>query len=50
MKICYSAALALLFGVTLVTVAGCYDHKINSVETWCEQINGDDLFEKYQPF
>jgi hypothetical protein len=42
--------LVALFGLTLPTLAGCYNHKINTVETWCEQINGDDISAKYQPF
>ncbi len=51
MTLRHAAELALLFGLMSLTVAGCYyDHKINTLETWCEQINGDDLSAKYQPF
>jgi hypothetical protein len=50
MKSYHGVPVTLLLALTLTALAGCYDHKINTTETWCEQINGDDLAAKYQPF
>jgi hypothetical protein len=46
-----AASLSRLAAVVLACVflAGCYEHKVNTLETWCEQGTGDTE-EKYQPF
>jgi len=33
-----------------VTMIGCYNHKVDTFEKWCEQINGVNLERKYNPF
>ena len=29
---------------------GCAEHKVDTVEEWCEQISGVDLEAEYRPF
>src|ERR1017187_106645 len=54
MNLRHAAALALTRGIavvlTCIFLVGCYEHKVNTLEAWCEQVNGVDLEEKYRPF
>lgn len=34
----------------IMVFLGCAEHKVDTVEEWCEQINGVDLDGKYRPF
>jgi len=40
-----------IFSLLVILVFfGCAEHKVDTVEEWCEQINGLDLDAKYRPF
>jgi hypothetical protein len=36
--------------LSLVFIAGCAEHKVDTFAEWCEQITGVDLQKKYTPF
>lgn len=44
----------LIFKICLLIIAfsifGCAEHKVDTVEEWCEQISGVNLEAKYRPF
>jgi hypothetical protein len=39
----------LLIVITVFAIMGCSNHEVDTVEEWCEQINGVDLEDKYLP-
>jgi len=36
--------------VSLLALAACAEHRVDTFSEWCEQITGVDLEEKYSPF
>ena len=44
------STLKILCLFLIIVFFGCAEHKVDTVEEWCEQINGVDLDAKYRPF
>ena len=46
----HSAFPTAIGAIASILVSGCYEHKVDTVPKWCEQISGVDFEAKYSPF
>ena len=42
--------IVLLTVLSFFGLTSCSTHEVDTVQEWCEQISGEDLADKYQPF